>query len=884
LLHHSKRFDELDSQNQKIIAALSVSGNLPGASSHDLEEQMGALAQLVARLEAATYDQEVTIKGFKATTEQESMHCRRVQEKILQGLRFPGMTDRYEQVSSAYEQTFEWIFSHPEPDQVPWSNFVVWLEQGGGVYWINGKAGSGKSTLMKHIFNNPYTRSALELWAGSSPLCSSTFFFWNSGTPEQKSQSGLLAVLLHDILEQCPTLIPIILPLEWSRVYSALLGAGTSPVPSLYPNLETLKRVFLALGQQTAVPVKICLFVDGLDEFDGDHEQLAELFILLSKSPSVKICVTSRPWVVFQDLFQSFSSLRLQDLTYGDIQHYVTHRMHNNSLFERLFVKDPISASALIEEVVQKAEGVFLWVEIVVKSLLNGIRNRDEPRDLRARLLLLPRELEPLYEHLLRLIEPVYLEWASKSFQLVRSARIYQEYLCEKGGERRQPFNLLNLYLAMKEDMNIGDLPDYKSEELVGHCDDTRVRLTARCAGLLEVWDRGRLKPPFQEIRYLHRTARDFVEAPDVWQRIQCHTANTSFNPAAHLLMGTVRLLALKSSYVLSCSQMDEFWDSIASALVYAYHANIETQDPRIEVHDQLGNFLTKTLGYSGKVKQRWVGHYNRVKLFATIRPHGEHSRGVYEEENNYSNGSDEEDEVINASSEEESEGESATNRSMEHAKLGDFGDDDHEADERKHYLKYPHLMDRYSVLPWAVVYDLTAYVSGKIHTTHQPASLLHYLTTEQRSADFESLVPGDNPDLRPPPSAKMARILVRNGGDPNKIYFEETSAWERALLCVAGFKSGEAKTANARRDYISVILALIQGNANLKASVFYAGRKISATEIIDRAYLSDYPREFPVESEELFREINKKRRHRKSSSDHYHPQRSGGPNAKRFK
>ncbi|KAE9366774.1 hypothetical protein N431DRAFT_471808 [Stipitochalara longipes BDJ] len=859
LLHHSKRFDELDSQNQTIIAALAVLSDvskMPDASEHDLEEQMGALAQLVARLEAATHDQEITVKGFKATTEHETMHCRRVQEKILQGLRFPGMTDRYEQVSAAYERTFAWIFSHPAQDQVPWSNFASWLEQGSGVYWINGKAGSGKSTLMKHIFNNPSTQLALKSWAGTNPLCSSTFFFWNSGTPEQKSQSGLLAALLHDILNQCPALIPVILSLDWSRVYSALLGTGISPFLGLYPNLETLRSAFQALGQQTAVPVKICLFVDGLDEFDGDHEQLADLFINLAKLPNVKVCVTSRPWVVFQDLFQSCPSLRLQDSTYGDIQHYVSHKMHKNSAFKRLFEKDPNSAGALIEEVVEKAKGVFLWVEIVVKSLLNGIRNRDEPKDLRARLRLLPRELEPLYEHLLGLIEPVYLEWASKSFQLVRSARIYQEYLCQEGGERRQPFNLLDLYLSIKEDIDIKDLPDYKSDEL--------------------------------QIRYLHRTARDFVEKPDVWKRILSYTTDTSFNPAAYLLVGSVRLLALKSSYVSSCPQMDEFWDSIACALVYAYHANIETQDPRVEVHDQLGIFLTKTLGYSEKVKHRWAGHYNRVKLHATGRFRGEHARsGVGMEEVNNSNGSDDENQANDASGEEESEGESDANRSIEQAENRDCDDDEHEHesfDERKSYIKYPHLMDRYSVLPWAVVYDLTAYVSAKIQTTHQPASLLHYLNTEQKEVYFESLVPGDNPDLRPPPSAKMACILVRNGGDPNRRYFEDKSPWERALLCAIGFTPGEAKTAIARRSYISVILALIRGGADLKASVCWDGLNISATKIIDRAYLSDFPREFPVESEKLFREITKKRRYCKGSPDRYRPPRASGQNAKRFR
>jgi hypothetical protein len=69
-----------------------------------------------------------------------------------------------------------------------------------------------------------------------------------------------------------------------------------------------------------------------------------------------------------------------------------------------------------VDEIVEKADGVFLWVRIVVKSLLEGLRNRDDIAILRERARLLPKELEPLYEHLLERIGPFYIVWASKAF------------------------------------------------------------------------------------------------------------------------------------------------------------------------------------------------------------------------------------------------------------------------------------------------------------------------------------------------------------------------------------------------------------------------------------------------------------------------------------
>jgi hypothetical protein len=42
---------------------------------------------------------------------------------------------------------------------------------------------------------------------------------------------------------------------------------------------------------------KLCFFIDGLDEYEGDKEEMAEFFKTISSSsmPHVKICVSSRP-------------------------------------------------------------------------------------------------------------------------------------------------------------------------------------------------------------------------------------------------------------------------------------------------------------------------------------------------------------------------------------------------------------------------------------------------------------------------------------------------------------------------------------------------------------------------------------------------------------
>jgi hypothetical protein len=66
----------------------------------------------------------------------------------------------------------------------------------------------------------------------------------------------------------------------------------------------------------------MCLFVDGLDEHNGDHAEMAELFKIVTSSASVKACISIRPWVVFDETFSAYPGLRLQELTRGDIEHF----------------------------------------------------------------------------------------------------------------------------------------------------------------------------------------------------------------------------------------------------------------------------------------------------------------------------------------------------------------------------------------------------------------------------------------------------------------------------------------------------------------------------------------------------------------------------------
>jgi ABC-type glutathione transport system ATPase component len=104
----------------------------------------------------------------------------RARDTLLYTLAFEVMTDRLEQINNSYKETFEWVYEEPKTSTRPWSNFSSWLKASNSdLYWINGKAGSGKSTLMNFLSDHDKTNALLSFWCGGESLSRQASF---SGT------------------------------------------------------------------------------------------------------------------------------------------------------------------------------------------------------------------------------------------------------------------------------------------------------------------------------------------------------------------------------------------------------------------------------------------------------------------------------------------------------------------------------------------------------------------------------------------------------------------------------------------------------------------------------------------------------------------------------
>ncbi|CZR56297.1 uncharacterized protein PAC_06185 [Phialocephala subalpina] len=543
-------------------------------------------------------------------TEDGDVEARRLAEdRILDSLLFPTMSYRYTRVSKAHEATFQWIFNDPRPGDRPWSSFSEWLQSGTGIYWINGKAGSGKSTLMRYLCDRDCTRQLLAKWAGSQPLDMASFYFWHNGTWEQKSQIGLLRSLLYELLSARRHLIPAVLPDRWKDEYVERANWQQH----FHWTLDNLRDAFDLIRLQDHL--RICLFIDGLDEYEGDRDgrfvDIIAFFVQLTASDNIKICLSSRPWLVFEDAFQSVPNLKLQDLTVNDITRYVNDKVSDHGRMRLLRARDPENAESLICEIVARASGVFLWVKLVTNSIIDGLTNRDGISDLQKRLRMLPDGLQDLYNHMLfQHIDPFYHEQSSQIFQIVRAAKYEPE-----------PLSLLTLAFAQEDAKDLAleaqvcrwtaDKLEIKREEMAG-------RLKSRCAGLLEV--SGTVE---DDVDYLHRTVQEFLQIPEIWKHIVSQTAK-GFNTDECL--GRSHLIRLKVA--TDSSDVDDFEEIYGRAQIvlrFARGAMLSTRDASVLLLDELDK--TMTFHFLNSARPLYGGSNGRIGDWTDITRGGSDAR-----------------------------------------------------------------------------------------------------------------------------------------------------------------------------------------------------------------------------------------------------------------
>ncbi|PSN61306.1 hypothetical protein BS50DRAFT_652386 [Corynespora cassiicola Philippines] len=414
-------------------------------------------------------------------------------QKVLDLLHLRMINTRFKTANLALEGTLDWSFKPPIKEQASWSDFGKWLREGNGLYWITGKPGSGKTTLMKHMYLNPKTEEGLDEWKDSQTLK-----------------------------------VPYLIPSAFPDVYQVILSEGNLESPL---TLDELQIAFESVIQ-TSINVKFCLFLDGLDEYSGDHRKLVKFLEHCSRHSHVKIVASSRPWVLFDDAFKNKPHLRMEDLTYQDIEQYISEHLHSSVRLQELSDSIPQPQSSLVSGICQKAQGVFLWVVLVVRSIIRAAQEGKSQFKLLERIEQFPSDLEDTYQHILNGMDLKNQKNIARTMLIILNLR-----KCDIGCH----MNVLQLALVEK----LGTSTDHISNDCAGvslaYCSllsEGLVRqIKHQTLGLFESSQYKEYPVPHnQKVEFFHRTALDFFLEDPIQMQLKS-SAGFDFDPNLSLIL-----------------------------------------------------------------------------------------------------------------------------------------------------------------------------------------------------------------------------------------------------------------------------------------------------------------------------------------------------------
>lgn len=247
-------------------------------------------------------------------------------------------------VKHADKNTCQWLLNHAGLQELQ--------RNGRGLLWLKGKAGCGKSVLMKHL---------LHQLPGSDGTCTVSFFFSSGGTALQKTRLGFLRSVIYQLARRFPKSFKgLVLKFERTR---ALLPDGT-------PIIWQAQELFDALLEAVPWILKTCslrIFADAIDECGDDaaRKLIEDLRKLVEKSPSdgasgCSVLYSSRslPSAGHAMTVPAPTTIIIpvDQLSNADIHTFVRYRLPNHDRQHH-------------DDLTSRADGVFLWAGLLAARL-----------------------------------------------------------------------------------------------------------------------------------------------------------------------------------------------------------------------------------------------------------------------------------------------------------------------------------------------------------------------------------------------------------------------------------------------------------------------------------------------------------------------------------
>ena len=294
----------------------------------------------------------------------------------MESLAFEQLDARQTTIKTAHAETCQWLLE--TDDYLEWNDSSK-LKEHHGLLWIKGKAGTGKSTLMKF--------AVLEARRTMKDSIVLSFFFNSRGEEIEQSIIGTYRSLLLQLFKRLP---------ELQDVFNALALSAPKISAQYKWTLASLEVLLEQAVQRLGDSLVVC-FIDALDECDEDQVRDMVRFLerigrlAMSKSASFRVCFSSRhyPHITVRNGLQLV--LEGHEGHTQDITSYIK---------TELMIGHGSIAQQVRVELQEKASGIFMWVVLVV-GILNKESDRGQVHRLRRKLQEIPSDLNELFREIL---------------------------------------------------------------------------------------------------------------------------------------------------------------------------------------------------------------------------------------------------------------------------------------------------------------------------------------------------------------------------------------------------------------------------------------------------------------------------------------------------
>jgi hypothetical protein len=412
-------------------------------------------------------------------------------------------------------------------------------------------------------------------------------------------------------------------------------------------------------------------------------------------------------------------------------------------------------------------------------------------------------------------LDPFYLTQASELFQILCAAREVGEVTRDSGlfeptnqddaSSELGPMTILTLVSTL-EDLDLGPM----KTDAGGEADDCEILLGKAKTMVTKVKTRGAMLIEINEphpdtpilamrVQYLHRTVRNFLEKPDMWQQLLSHTEKSGFDPHSRLLRSCIYQLNA-AALLRRRGLVERLSTSLSVALAHAYYAYAHTGKSNGFLLDQLDRLLKRNVvpydlldGMKAEAPvsmARTVSNKAPQKLFSSSNRTNLDPSGIEEEQ------------ITPLPNVQDDEYASPIQKAI-HAQVTGINPDSSNV-----------------IIHLAVQYGLVAYVTEKIA---EDPNLLKFNKKARPLLDYAN-APKQTSHFRF--SAQLVTVLLQHGANPNK-RFKGRSPWENALLWhYRSLKRAREQGIEIAKDRVmerlKIIRVLLEHGAKPNACCYY--------------------------------------------------------------